>query len=165
MKKIRKVFCILLAVLLSTGTSIWAAEKNETKGIQEVNIVADSEKSGTYKEYYCRRKITVHGTESNPVYVYRGGEHTSVTDVGWDKYNYEATIWCWGYSYSPITGYRYIADATCGGGSSKGQIIRVYIPFSANVTLYSISHTYSFPESVHPHKKYCDCGVSATAKQ
>lgn len=126
-----------------------------------VASAAGSTRAG-YSVYWCRRRVTIHGTSSNPVYFYRGAEHTSITDTTWDKYNFEVAIFVDRYTYSSSTGYRYFADIECGGGASAGQIIIYYIPFSANITLASTLHSYGSAESAHPHRAYCDCGTSKT---
>lgn len=125
----------------------------------ESEISDDQIELMTYSTYWCDRKVTVHGSKT--AYFYRSPEATKVTDTGWDKYVSETTCWVLGYIESTTVGRRYIADITCGGGTSKGQLIRYYIPASL-VTVVDTYHTLGSAASAHPHRRYCDCGYSKT---
>lgn len=180
MKRLTKQLrCILLAACMLVlsmrfAISVYAVEQEviaSTGFNQDVFLETSEEKitgdkdlvtAATYSTYMCPRYVTIHGTKSNPVYFYRGAAQTYITDTGWDKYDFEATIWCKGYSYASNVGYRYIAEIRCGGGASAGQTITYYIPFTANVTPGNIVHKYGSPEAMHPHRAYCDCGASTT---
>lgn len=124
----------------------------------------DSVELSSYTVYWCPRRVMCYGTRSNPVMFYRGAESTSYYDAGWDKYTFETSLYCIGYTYSTITGYRYIADIpSSDNGPYAGQTIRFYLPFNANnVALTDIYHDYGSASSSHPHRRYCDCGDSYT---
>lgn len=123
--------------------------------------MSEIEEESTYKVYWCRRKITLHGSSDSPVYYYRSPETTEVTDPGWDKCVYETQMNVLGYIESDTVGRRYIVDIRY-FGTVLNEVVRYYIPEDC-VTENEILHTYGNPNEDHPHRKYCDCGDSVTA--